>query len=217
MSQSANVTSIDSIKDFRASLCRFAEDTKNALGAMEMEIRRTSEWLLHDRPMYWQNEIKRRKESLSMAQSELFRRRLQAGPGREVKDTEQKEAVRIAQRRLVEAEDKLERVKKWAPVFQHAVSEYQARARPTGDMLESDVRLALELLDRMTNALDAYVTMAPPTSSGIDASVGSTAGTTPIASTTPPAAANSSSPEPAPAGETEAESASGEGPPQPVG
>src|SRR5579864_6321513 len=112
MSDTARVLSIDTIKDFRAALCRFGEDTKNALGAVDMQIRRTTDWLLHDRPMYWQMEIKRRKEELSEANAELFRRKLQAGHGREVHDSEQKEAVRMAQRRLVEAEEKLETVKK---------------------------------------------------------------------------------------------------------
>jgi hypothetical protein len=162
MSQSANVNSIDAIKDFRASYCRFAEDTKNALGAVDMEVRRALEWLLHDRPMYWQMEIKRSKEALSEAQAELFRRKLQARPGSEVRDTEQKEKVRKAKHRLEAAEAKLEIVKKWTPVFQHAVTEYQARSRPTADMLEGDVKLALSLLDRMATALDAYIATAPP-------------------------------------------------------
>jgi hypothetical protein len=143
--------------------------------------------------MYWQMEIKRRKEDLSQAQAQLFRKKLQARPGSQVRDTEEKEAARIAQRRLLEAEEKLEIVKKWAPVFQHAVAEYQSRARPTGDMLESDVKLALELLDRMAGALDAYVTMAPPTMSNMDAAVSSSPASagdgslTPMATTSPAA------------------------------
>jgi hypothetical protein len=162
MAQTARVTSIDGIKEFRACLCRFGEDVKNGLDAVEMEVRRALDWLLHTQPAYWTNQIKRRKEELSLAQAALFRKKLQAGPGREVKDTEEKEAVRTAQRRVAEAEQKLQIVRKWAPVFQHAVSEYMARARPTGDMLASDLRVSLALLDNMTNALDAYIAMAPP-------------------------------------------------------
>jgi hypothetical protein len=175
MSQSANVTSIEAIKEFRSSLCRFGEDVQNALGAVEMEIRRALDWVLHEQPAYWQMQIKRRKEDLAEAQAEAFKRRLQAGQGREVHDSEQREAVRTAQRRMMEAEEKLQRVKKWGPVFQHAVSEYQARARPTGDMLGSDLRVAIELLDRMTNALDAYVAMAPPSFSNQEVATTSSA------------------------------------------
>ncbi len=166
MSQSARVTSIDSIKDFRAALCRFGEDARNGLGAVEMEVRRSLNWITHEQPMFWQMEVKRRKEHVAQAQAEVFRRRLQGGPGREVHDTEQKEILRKAQRGLHEAEAKLEIVRKWIPVYQHAVTEYQARTRPMGDMLESDIRTALALLDRMTTALDAYLAIAAPSGSG---------------------------------------------------
>lgn len=162
MAEQANVHSIEAIKEFRAALCRFGEDTKNALGAVDMEVRRTLDWLLHDRPMHWQNEIKRCKEDLSQANAEVFRRRLQAKPGYAVQDTEQKELARHAQRRLNEAEHKLEVVKKWGPQLQHAVEEYRGRARPMSDMIEQDLTQALALLDRMTDALDAYISLAPP-------------------------------------------------------
>ncbi|HEV3167005.1 MAG TPA: hypothetical protein VGZ22_23550 [Isosphaeraceae bacterium] len=175
MSGSARVTSIDTIKEFRASLCRFGEDVKNGLGAVEMEVRRMLDWVLHERPLYWQAEIKRRKEQLSDAEGQLFKKKLQARPGSAVHDSEQKENVRIAKRRLMEAEDKLERTKKWGPAFQHAVFEYQARARPTGDMLESDLKHALELLDRMAAALDSYVALEVPSMPAVETAVSTAA------------------------------------------
>ena len=81
MSQSANVTSIEAIKEFRSSLCRFGEDVQNALGVAEMEIRRALGWVLHEQPTYWQMRIKRRKQDLSDAQAELFRREASGGLG----------------------------------------------------------------------------------------------------------------------------------------
>ena len=162
MSQTARVTSTEIIREFRGSLCRFGEDVRSGLGAVDMEVRRAHQWIAQERPMYWQAEIKRRKETLSLAQAELFRRKIQGGPGKEVSDTEQKEMVRVAKRRLDEAEAKLAVVRKWIPVFEQAVFEYQSRARPTGDMLEGDLGSAIALLDRMSAALDAYLAMAPP-------------------------------------------------------
>lgn len=188
MAESARVTSIDAIKDFRAALCRFSEDTKNALGAVEMEIRRVVSWVVQERPMYWQAEIKRRKEDLSDAKAALFRKRLQAGHGREVHDSEQKENLRLAQRRVHEAEEKLEIVKKWAPVVQHEVLEYYSRARPTGDMLDSDVAQALALLDRMATALDAYIAAAAPTFGRAETQSSAAADETTSERTTAPAA-----------------------------
>jgi hypothetical protein len=133
-------------------------------------------------------EVKRAKEALSETQAELFRRKLQARPGSEIRDTEQKEAVRKAKRRLEEAEAKLEIVKKWAPVFQHAVSEYQARSRPTADMIEGDVKVALSLLDRMATALDAYIATAPP-SVGANEPMATAASTAPSSTSQAPESA----------------------------
>ena len=73
-----------------------------------------------------------------------------------------------AQRRMIEAEEKLQRVKKWGPVFQHAVTEYQARGRPTGDMLGSDLRGSPRTARPHDGPLDAYVAMAPPSFSNRD-------------------------------------------------
>ena len=48
MSQSANVRSIQAIRDFKVALATFAEDGRNALSSTEMEIRRVRNWLIRD-------------------------------------------------------------------------------------------------------------------------------------------------------------------------
>ena len=45
------------IEDFRVALALYEEETLAALGAVEAEVRRTSQWLLQDRPLYWQEQI----------------------------------------------------------------------------------------------------------------------------------------------------------------
>lgn len=164
MAESARVHSIEGIQDFRASLCEFGEEVQHALGAVDMEIRRASDWLRHDRLMYWQREVRRRDQEIAQARSDLHRKNLSRASGYVPDVSEQKEALRIAQHRMREAELKVERVRKWGPAFQHAVAEYQGQARPLGDMMTGDLAKALALLDRMLAALDAYVTMAPPPS-----------------------------------------------------
>jgi hypothetical protein len=168
MAESARVHSIETIKDFRAVLCEFGEEVQQALGAVDMEIRRATEWLKHDRLMYWQREIRRRDQQLAQAKSDLHRKNLSRAAGYVPDVSEQKEALRLAQHRLREAELKVEKVRKWAPALQHAVSEYQGQARPLGDMMAGELAQSLALLDRMADALDAYVSMAPPTASRRD-------------------------------------------------
>jgi hypothetical protein len=107
--------------------------------------------------------VKRRNEQLSMARTELHRRRLSQQGSDAISDTEQKENVRTAQRRLEEAEHKVALVKKWAPVLEHAITEYHSSSQPLGDRLTGSLMNSLALLDRTVASLDAYLTAAPPT------------------------------------------------------
>ena len=80
MSSQAEVHSIDALKDFRTALALYSEDALSALGAVEAEVRRTGQWLQQERPYYWQEQIKRRREQVASAKAEVFRRRLQKTP-----------------------------------------------------------------------------------------------------------------------------------------
>ena len=97
-----------------------------------------------------------------MARADLSRRRLSQSNSNAISDTEQKENVRIAQRRLEEAEDKLQTVKRWVPVLEHAIAEYHSASQPLGDRLTGSLQKSLVLLDRMLASLEAYLATAPP-------------------------------------------------------
>lgn len=161
MGETAQVISIDTLRALYEGMVLYREDARNALISTEMECRRASDFLNHQR-LYWAEELKRRKEKLAMARSELHRKKLQAKPGGAVQDSDQKEAVRVATMKVREAEEKIEIVRKWVGPLQHAIDEYHGKSRPLGDMLEGDVEKSLGLLERMINALEAYVRLAPP-------------------------------------------------------
>ena len=157
MSQSADVRSIQVIRDFKVTLANFADDARNALSSSEMEIRRVRNWLTRDQVTYWQAQIKRGNEQVSMAKADLHRRRLSQQGSDAVSDTEQKEALKAAQNRLREAEEKLAKVKKWVPVLEHAITEYHATSQPLGDRLTGSLVNSMALLERMVNMLESYV------------------------------------------------------------
>jgi capsule polysaccharide export protein KpsE/RkpR len=163
MSQGANVHSVDAIRDFKVALINFAEEAQVALGSTEMEIRQIRNWLVRDQLSYWQSQIKRGQERVAMARADLFRRKLSQSNSDAISDTDQKEALRAAERKLREAEEKVIIIKKWIPVFEHALSEYHGQSQPLGDRLSGSFAATLSLLDRMLGALDAYLAMAPPT------------------------------------------------------
>lgn len=70
MSSQATVLSVDALKQFRSALALYGEESLAALGAVEAEVRRTVLWLEQDRPGYWQDQIKRRRELVSQARGE---------------------------------------------------------------------------------------------------------------------------------------------------
>lgn len=162
MAGPANILSIDAIKQFRDALATFIEEAKHALVATDMENRRTYDWVANHQRLYWMEEFKRRREKVGEASTALHRKKLQQRPGKTVHDADEVEALRIAKTRLREAEEKIEIVKRWATAYQHAIDEYQGSARPLADMLESDAKRALALLDRMAAALEEYVRLNPP-------------------------------------------------------
>ena len=165
MSSQADVRSIDSLKELRVALALYEEDAAAALGAVESEVKRTARWLVEDRPIYWQEQIKRRREQVAMAKSELFRRKLQERPDHAPPMSEQKENLRQAEASLQEAERRLVMVRKWQPMFNQAVLEYHASVQRVKDITANDVPSAVNLLGRLIDALESYLRVAPPSPS----------------------------------------------------
>ena len=157
MSSQADVRSIEALKEFRAVLALYAEEAQGALGAVKMEARRTTQWLLHDRKTYWQEQIKRRREQVTSARSEVARRKLAKTPEHTPAFSEQKELLRVAEAGLREAEAKIVLIKKWEPALQQAVLELHASIRRIGDLAGTDIPRAWHLLGRLVDALEAYV------------------------------------------------------------
>ena len=48
MADQAKVLSVQALKDFRIALINFVEEARNALGGVDMELRRTRDWLERD-------------------------------------------------------------------------------------------------------------------------------------------------------------------------
>ena len=94
MSSQADVRSIEALKEFRVALALYAEEALGALGAVKMEARRTVQWVQHDRKTYWTEQIKRRREAVASARSEVVRRRLAKTPEHTPAMSEQKELLR---------------------------------------------------------------------------------------------------------------------------
>jgi hypothetical protein len=158
---SANVRSIHMLHDFRASLVSFREDSGQALGAVEVEIRRMLDWLTHDQLKYWQSEIRRREDVVGECRADLNRCLMSTASEGVPSCSDQKKALEKAKRRLTEAQEKLEKVKQWSRIVEQEVSEYRGPAQSLNNLLDADVPQALALLDRKIVILEAYADMLP--------------------------------------------------------
>lgn len=166
MSNQAEVHSIDALRDFRVALALYGEDVQAALGAADAEIRRTVQWLQQDRPFYWQDQIKRRRERVATARADLFRLKLQKTPEHHPSLAEPKERLRMAEASLQDAEKRLILVRKWQPALHQAAIEYHASVQRLKDMASSEVPRAVALLAKIVEALEAYLQVHPPAGAG---------------------------------------------------
>ena len=177
MSRAANVLSVQTLRDFKNVMINFAEEGRNALSGVDMELKRMRDWLQRDQLGYWQAQVKRRNEELMQARSDLHRRKITQQGSDAVSDSEQKEALREAQRRLRVAEEKVALIKRLIPVLERAVAEYHSHSQPLGDHLAGGFERSLATLERMITALDAYLATAVPTAPRVESTTESAAPT----------------------------------------
>ncbi|MBY0524668.1 MAG: hypothetical protein K2R98_14790 [Gemmataceae bacterium] len=162
MSESARVTSIEAVKEWREALCVFRAEAQEALTSVEMDIRRTFDWL-DEQTRFWQVEARRWDDRVVQARAELLRRQMMTTPtGREPDTTEQQKQLRQCQERLRHAEAKVEKARQLGPVLRRAVEEYEGPGRRLAGMLDAELPSAVAMLDRKLDALDAYLSTAAP-------------------------------------------------------
>lgn len=188
MSRSANVQSIQTLRDFKLAMITFGEDARNALSGVDMDLRRMRDWLERDQLGYWQMQVKRRSEEVMQARSDLHRRKISQQGSDAVSDTEQKEALREATKRLRIAEDKVALIKRLIPQLTHAIAEYHSHSQPLGDHLSGGFERSLAVLEKMVLSLEAYVSMAAPSLSRMESAGTATGGAATTTSGTEPGA-----------------------------
>lgn len=165
MGNQAAVYSIQALKDFQAALVMFSEDALGALGAVDMEARRTLVWLQQDRRMYWVDQIKKRREWVAQAKAEVFRRQLAKTADYNPSFSEQKELLRRAEESLKDAEARLILVKKWEALLPQVIFEYQGSIRRIKDMAAGDALRAARALAKLVDALEKYINESPGSAS----------------------------------------------------
>jgi len=161
MSQ-ARITSIEALAAWKAAVCIFGDAGKDAICAVEMELRRAFDWL-DEQAKHWRSEVRRREEAVLQAKNELTRKKMLPIIGKHPDTTEQEKALRKAQLRLAEAEEKIETCRRWAIELRRNADEYEGTARQLSGWLEGDLPRATATLEQRITALEQYASMNPGT------------------------------------------------------
>jgi hypothetical protein len=166
MGRFARVTSIGVLQTTAAALQRFRGEAAGVMDDLETEVRRALEWIHHDRKDYWAQELRRSAEAVSAARNQLQQARTSRRiVGHEPACIDEQRALDRAKRRLEMAEQKVLAVKHFALAIDRAVDEFQRSRAQFATWLDTDLLQAVAVLDRMSQSLESYVSLAAPADS----------------------------------------------------
>ncbi len=162
MANQANITSLDALESFRASLIVFMAKARTSLDDAGDEVRRTRVWLQNDQRLHWEGEARRRAKALDQAQQELLSARLSTFRDATVVA---QAAVFRAKRALAEAEEKLKKVKAWNHVYDGNAQPIAKRLDSLRQFLDQEMPKAVAYLLNTQKTLEAYAETRSPAES----------------------------------------------------
>lgn len=155
-SGSANVRSLDALRDVRLSLIAFGERTGTALSELRSKIDRTLAWLQQDRPLYWREQERKAYDGVASTRIAYETCRMRTVGGRHSECIEEKIAHQRAKLRLEFCKQKCEVVRRWTAEASQQSDEYRGRSGPLQRCLEEEVPNLIAALGRMIESIEAY-------------------------------------------------------------
>lgn len=164
MSRQARVDSSAVLTEFRASLATFASVAAVALDEATTDIQRVIAWLREDRHRYWKTQVQIRTAKYNQAKLALKQREVldRAIAGTRSSCVEERQAVKIAEKRLRDAEDRFRLTKMYCRQIERESLDYKGAIHGLVNAIEVEIPNACSSLDRMVAALEQYVAVAPP-------------------------------------------------------
>lgn len=156
MSGSANVRSVAAITATKTALSSFAEQVEQALALIEVESRRMLDWLQHDRPRHWRNQIRLANDEMAEARAALQRCLMYPINDERPSCYEERAALKRAQARVAYCEEKAERLKHWKREVEHEMFQYEGRISQLVRLVEIEVPQATDLLKKLLERLEEY-------------------------------------------------------------
>jgi hypothetical protein len=156
MSTPANVQSVEAIDAVRSALATFVAQVSDALTELEAEMRRTKEWLEHDRPRFWRHQVKLATDQAHEAQQALHRCLMFPIADERPSCYEERQALKAAKARLHYCQEKEDRIRHWQKSVQHELFEYQGRISQLVRLVEVESPQAIGVLHKIVRQLEEY-------------------------------------------------------------
>lgn len=156
MDRSANVKSLDAVRNFRGALAKFEEGARDGLTLLELEVRRAVDWIEQDRRRYWPSQAKQASDELAEARHALELCKLKYSANETPSCQQEKKAVERAKQRLRLCEEKIQQVKHWIRAVRQELNEFEGQMSQMTTTLDADLPRAMATLGRMLAALDKY-------------------------------------------------------------
>lgn len=158
MAETARISSVAALEDFRSSLIVYLEKAIRAADEINDEITGTHLWLQSDRRVHWESQLRRLTAELDRRQQELFSARISSLPTDAL--MEQK-AVQKARLDLDHATAKLALVKQHSRQYENRVGPMAKEIEKVRGFLATDMRAAVAALAQTIQSLQAYTGVPP--------------------------------------------------------
>jgi predicted RNase H-like nuclease (RuvC/YqgF family) len=152
----ANVHSLEAILAVQTALAAFRDDLEQAIATIDMEMRKVLDWLEHDRPRFWRNQLREAQDGVVQARQALHRCLMYPINDERPSCYEERAELKKAEARLAYCDEKSERLRHWIREVRHEMSEYQGRISQLKDVVDIDTPQALTTLERLVTRLEEY-------------------------------------------------------------
>jgi len=153
----ANVRSIEAVRDFRIALLIFQQNVTDALMSMQEQVYSALDWMENDRPRHWHQQELKAFDEISAARIALESARMRKSmDDHRPSLIEEKQALKDAKDRLTFCQEKMRIVKTMCVKVRHETDEFRGRMSQLERLLETDLPGMIALLERMLTALESY-------------------------------------------------------------
>lgn len=152
----ANIQSSEAIRTFRSNFVKFSASAQQAVDSARSEVSSVADWLIREKSVYWERELRRREDAVERARGEYIRANQEDKYHRKTSSVLEKKALDRAILRKKDAEEKIEAVKKWSRVLQEKSSNLLQPCAALSTTLCALTPQALARLDLMLESLEAY-------------------------------------------------------------